>query len=301
MNARKAFSRIGLGLALTMILVQALQFAIIKLTKHYDSSLFNTAWYNYALSCVTYYFIGFPFFSLIVKKLPNSSNNNKNKFKFSHFLMIIAIGFATVYLVNLFTTLLLLLFSLITKNPISNPVDQIVSNSTWYITIPFVVIIAPIFEELMFRGVIINKLHDYGDTAAIVTSAILFGLFHGNFSQCFYATALGLILGYLRVRSGSIKYSILLHMCINLMGGVIGPGIVKHSSNYTLLMLFSFFIISLITLGVTLFILNIKNIKLNKGIYVFEKGTAFTTTCINVGMIFYFVLILTIMIYSLFI
>ena len=54
-------------------------------------------------------------------------------------------------------------------------------------------------------------------------SAVCFGLLHQNFFQFFYALGLGLLMGYLYVRTGKLRYTILLHAIINFMGGVIAP------------------------------------------------------------------------------
>jgi membrane protease YdiL (CAAX protease family) len=61
----------------------------------------------------------------------------------------------------------------------------------------------------------------YGDRIAIVVSAVTFGIFHGNFSQLFYATALGFLLAYVYSKSANVKYTIVIHMLINFTGSVL--------------------------------------------------------------------------------
>lgn len=80
---------------------------------------------------------------------------------------------------------------------------------------------APIFEEWIFRKEIIDRIRKYGEKTAIVVSALCFGLFHGNVRQFFYAFGLGLILGYMYVRTSKLWYSMLMHALVNLNGGVI--------------------------------------------------------------------------------
>ena len=68
-----------------------------------------------------------------------------------------------------------------------------------------VVIIAPIVEELIFRGVIMSGFsRNYRPIFAIFFSALLFALFHLNPWQFPATFALGLILGWVRIRSGSV-------------------------------------------------------------------------------------------------
>ena len=80
---------------------------------------------------------------------------------------------------------------------------------------------APIFEEWIFRKEIIDRTRKYGEKTAIVVSALCFGLFHGNVRQFFYAFGLGLIFGYMYVRTSKLWYSMLMHALVNLNGGVI--------------------------------------------------------------------------------
>ncbi len=80
---------------------------------------------------------------------------------------------------------------------------------------------APIVEELIFRKFLIDRVHKYGEGIAIFVSGFLFGLFHGNFSQFFFATGVGLFFAFIYVRTGKIWYSILLHMVVNLSTSVV--------------------------------------------------------------------------------
>ena len=77
-------------------------------------------------------------------------------------------------------------------------------------------ILAPLFEEILFRGYVLRALRPYGKRFSIVTSAILFGLFHGNLLQTPYAVLMGLVLGYVTVEY-SIVWAMLLHMFNNLV------------------------------------------------------------------------------------
>lgn len=72
----------------------------------------------------------------------------------------------------------------------------------------------PIFEEFIFRGVILKSLEKYGKCFAIIVSALLFGLMHGNFYQTIGTIGIGIVLGYLATEY-SIKLTILLHILNN--------------------------------------------------------------------------------------
>lgn len=75
---------------------------------------------------------------------------------------------------------------------------------------------APVAEEILFRGLILRKLQPYGKRFAIVLSALLFGIFHGNPVQIPYAFLVGLVLGYAAIEH-NILWAMVLHMFNNLV------------------------------------------------------------------------------------
>lgn len=83
------------------------------------------------------------------------------------------------------------------------------------------VVIAPVFEEFMFRGLILHALKPYGSGLSIFVSGILFGIFHGNFQQCFYTAAMGIAVGYIANVTNSIFSTTILHAITNSLGGII--------------------------------------------------------------------------------
>ncbi len=83
------------------------------------------------------------------------------------------------------------------------------------------VIIAPLCEEVIFRGFLLKPMRKYGDLTAILVSAVIFALFHGNVDQLAYALISGIFLGIIVVRSNSILPSIILHSANNLIVSVI--------------------------------------------------------------------------------
>lgn len=82
---------------------------------------------------------------------------------------------------------------------------------------------APLVEEMLFRGGVMNLLHraGYGPKAMIVWSALLFGLFHINPAQILFAFLLGLLLGWLYWRTGSLLPGILCHFINNALGALV--------------------------------------------------------------------------------
>ncbi|MGL4520041.1 MAG: lysostaphin resistance A-like protein [Phocaeicola sp.] len=79
-------------------------------------------------------------------------------------------------------------------------------------------IAAPLFEEFLFRGAIqghLQKVWHQTPRLAILASAFLFGIIHGNPAQISFAFLFGLVIGELYYRSGSMMPGILLHFINN--------------------------------------------------------------------------------------
>lgn len=79
-------------------------------------------------------------------------------------------------------------------------------------------IFGPVIEEIIYRGFLMKSLQKYGKTFAILVSAAVFGLMHGNPLQSIFAFMVGLVFGYAAVEY-SIYFSILLHVLNNLLFG----------------------------------------------------------------------------------
>lgn len=115
------------------------------------------------------------------------------------------------------------------------------------------VILAPIGEELVFRGLTLRCARRvFPFWLANIMQAILFGIFHMNMIQGCYAAALGLILGYVCEKGGSIYYSIMLHFLFNLWGTVISQFLVTDNEILFAIIMLATTIVSL-TCGFLLF------------------------------------------------
>ncbi|MGH2506888.1 MAG: CPBP family glutamic-type intramembrane protease [Ktedonobacteraceae bacterium] len=84
------------------------------------------------------------------------------------------------------------------------------------------IIIAPICEELFFRGFVLpGLLHEMAPTWAVLVSAALFAIAHADLSSFLPLFVIGIALGILRLRSGSTWAGISLHMLNNTLASVL--------------------------------------------------------------------------------
>jgi membrane protease YdiL (CAAX protease family) len=126
-------------------------------------------------------------------------------------MMGLILGFNAI--VSLAPLLLDMFLQIINVSPGEAETDFFVA----YMNLPgllYVVILGPIFEEIMFRGAILRSLQPYGSNFAIVMSSLLFGAYHLVLSQGVFAFFVGLMLAYCTLRF-SIKWSMLLHVVNN--------------------------------------------------------------------------------------
>lgn len=82
-----------------------------------------------------------------------------------------------------------------------------------------IVVVAPILEEILFRGVILEGLlKNYSPAKAIIWSAVIFGVAHMNMWQTTSAILLGLLIGWVYWKSSSIIPGMVIHFVNNLIG-----------------------------------------------------------------------------------
>lgn len=94
--------------------------------------------------------------------------------------------------------------------------EQIMGEPTGYLAIG---ILAPLAEELVFRGAILRTLLKMSGGrwhwVAIIISALIFGAVHGNLPQFVHASIIGLLLGWMYYRTKSILPGVLFHWVNN--------------------------------------------------------------------------------------
>ncbi|SFD14556.1 CPBP family intramembrane glutamic endopeptidase [Ruminococcus albus] len=78
-------------------------------------------------------------------------------------------------------------------------------------------IVAPLVEEIVYRGMILGALSKYGEFPAVFFSALCFGLMHGNIPQATAAFGTGLMYACIAVSCGSIMPSLIIHSMNNIV------------------------------------------------------------------------------------
>ena len=224
-RAKSRFSRLFLALFVFTIVTNAVAIiaqVIVELIFGAEKALqiYDSVWFIWALNVLAMYVIAFPLYYLMVRGM-RQVERIKSDMKISDFVKLFFISQAFTYAGNLIGNVFNGISTAIFGQPPENAVSDMVLSSPLWIVLLVSVILAPIVEELMFRKLLIDRMSIYGDKVAIVTSAIAFGLFHGNFYQLFYATFIGFILGYIYVKTANIIYPMLMHILFNLWGSLV--------------------------------------------------------------------------------
>ncbi|MDD6284184.1 MAG: type II CAAX endopeptidase family protein [Firmicutes bacterium] len=78
-------------------------------------------------------------------------------------------------------------------------------------------VVPALTEEFAMRGVLLGLLRPFGDTFAVVASATVFSLMHGNMMQAPSAFCIGLLFGYIAVKTGSVWPGVIVHFANNFI------------------------------------------------------------------------------------
>lgn len=94
----------------------------------------------------------------------------------------------------------------------------------WLFLINLVVtaVLPAICEETAHRGMLLKGLSNLGSRRAIIISSLLFGCMHMNIEQFFYATCIGLFLGYLTTLCDTIYPAMIIHFSNNALSLFMG-------------------------------------------------------------------------------
>ena len=207
------YSLIGIA---AIFLIQFLGTLIFgeKFTAFYESP-----YYAFIMQVVGMYLIAFPLLCLMLRSLP-TAQRKESDMDLEEFGYIFLVSEAIVMAGAMLSSWLTDLVGNMLGHEIVDTTSDLIRQTPLWLVILVAVILGPIVEELIFRKIMIDKLSVYGDRVAIVITAVTFGLFHGNLYQLFYATALGLVLGYMYAKTRRSIYNVVLHIIINFMGTV---------------------------------------------------------------------------------
>ena len=217
---RQFFSKIGFNYFALGIIIIVLNIIIGSIIQLINPTILSNQTIVTFLSAIWTYFLPLPIFIYMMRKT-ESETLEKHKMSIKTFIICISITMFLMWIGNIVGTIITNGIGSLVQHEVTNPIEGVINNSGLIANIVVITLIAPIFEELIFRKLLIDRTIKYGGTISILLSALLFALFHGNLSQFFYAFLLGGFFATIYIKTGQIKYTIGLHMIINFIGSVV--------------------------------------------------------------------------------
>lgn len=229
----------------------------------------NDSWAVYAVTTVPQYLMAMPIAYAVMRQAPRAEFAKK-RLGAAQIIKTALVCFFIMYAGSLSSAAISSIISKIAGAPLKNSLEELIKGSDTLANFVMIGIAAPVAEELFYRKLLIGRLVRYGEKPAIIMSALVFALMHGNVYQLFYAFGLGAALGYIYVRTGKIGYAIGLHMLINIMGGVVAPLILLYKNPYAVTT-YGAAILGMAIAGGVIYANNRKRIRFNKGVCELES------------------------------
>lgn len=289
-QARHTFNYMLLCVFGLFVYVNVAELLLALLIRNTVPSFEESSWYQLVLTAAAFYATGIPFFYLLSKHIPDGQKRKEQKLAWWKVACMALISFFLMYLSNFISLAFNFGIGKLFHLNLTNPLEDTLTGMNMWVVFLLTVVLAPIFEELTFRKILLGKLLPYGEGVAIIVSGVAFGLFHGNLFQCLYAAVLGIIFGYVVAKTNRIRYTILLHMIVNFVGSIVALNVLK-SESLVIIGLFGMTVMAVFFAGMILFVLSIvfKKIKLEPTEAEIPKGFRFRIAVCNPGMILFFI------------
>lgn len=228
---KKFFSKIGINYLIYAISALIIQIIAVNILGVANNSLLYDFNVITILSAISNYVLPFPILFYLMKKI-DAQTLEKQNLNLKTFLLYLSITFTLMWIGNIVGLAITSALGTIFQTEITNPVQRLINSSDIWLNLILISVAGPIFEEIFFRKFLIDRTIKYGARVSIILSAVIFGFFHGNISQFFYAFLLGGFFAYVYIRTGKIIYPIILHIIVNLMGSVVSLFVVQSAQTF---------------------------------------------------------------------
>ena len=208
------------GVLTVLLITLAVQLFAGGVVAAFSPSLATDTLFLTLLSGISMYLVAMPFSYFVFRLGKPYAEPARGRLSVPAFFGLLVISFGIAVAGSLVSDRVQALISLLTGEAAKNPVQEMTSNTPFWTNLLVYGLLAPIMEEIVYRKIVIDRLRPFGDGTAVVASGLIFGLVHGNLSQVFYATLFGLLAGIVYVYTGKLRYTLALHVAVNLVGGV---------------------------------------------------------------------------------
>ncbi len=306
-EAKRVYSRVGLGLAVMFLveIVLSIGLGMIFDLDQVKGPSIRWALFGQIIPVYGSIVAGY----LVFRRLP-SEPPEPHALQPGQFLRLPPITSFMQYAASGIGNLLLLLAGLLLKSLLGaapeepeNPVVSMMQSIPPVIDFLLMVVVGPIAEELFCRKAIIDRTRIYGERLSVISTAVIFGIFHHSVTQFLYTVSLGLIFAYVYIRTGKLRYPIALHIYNNLLGFLAGKLVLSEGildafgetgklfgGRHTLVTGFFLLLAALFIAGLIFFVRSIKNVHFEPAERELPKKYRFRCAWCSAAMLAYVLL-----------
>lgn len=214
-HLRRTGNFIGLGLVLYIVFANAISVLQTSLfSKIGETTVVKEAFY--IIGSIVYVGVSFLITYLGVRKRERAAKFiplNKPRGKLS--ALFIPVGVMLCMAASSVTGILVTLLSSVGVK--LSQAEMSTPNTAVEIVLMFIstAVVPALMEELALRGIVLQSLRGYGTLFSMIASSAIFGIMHGNLIQAPFAFAVGMVLGFIVVKTDSIWLGIVIHFINN--------------------------------------------------------------------------------------
>lgn len=315
---KKFFSKLGLMYFLGAILIYVVQYVGIAVGNKVAPLYMADGSFATMSYMIPMFVLGYPLMALLIKRVPVAEKAvEKKKMTVGQWLVAFLMSYALVYMSNIIGNIVTAIIGVFKQSSVENPIINVSMGINTMTALVFMVILAPIAEEIIFRKLLIDRVSRYGEGLAIVLSGLMFGLFHANLNQFAFTFVMGCFYGFIYAKTGRVVYCILLHMVNNFFASIISMFVLQKSgflelavtlqtasadevmalitanaAGILLYFVYLLVVLAMVIAGVVLLIVKRKKFAITRTEEDIPKGKRFATVFLNVGMILFCVLMI---------
>jgi membrane protease YdiL (CAAX protease family) len=227
---KKMLSRAGLALLAVVFIDLALEIGASVIFSTFLPNVYKSVYFSACAKIVCNYLIAIPIGILILRTMIKPIEERENKKLGAGALALwVCVAIAAMIIGSRIGSAVNSLIESAIGRGSHSELDTIVNMFPLWLTFVLMVVAAPIAEELLFRRGLTEALRPWGWKLAVLLSGVLFGVYHGNLEQFFYTSFLGILFGYVYLYTGKVRYTVFLHMAVNLISGFI-PAVINRFS-----------------------------------------------------------------------
>lgn len=323
-QGKKFFNQLGLMYFCGTLIIYGVQLVVVLALYLIEPGVLRDANFSLLASMLPMYLVGMPIMIALIQTVP-AQQLPKRSMSVGKWVIAMIMCYSILYCSNIVGMIITFFIGLLKGGQVANDIQEITMSVNPIISAVFMVVCAPLYEEFIFRKLLVDRAVRYGESVAVVLSGFVFGLFHGNLSQFAYATTLGMFLAFIYVKTGRLRYTIFMHMLVNFLGGVMAPLLLNLMNTESLnealltqgseaatramlqilpgLILFLVYLgclLGIVVAGFVLLIVFRKKFRAEPKGIMLPKGKRFTTVVFNVGMLLFSIFWIAMIIWQLF-